>query len=578
MARDKDLMAAPRPRRPRASKKLPVDHGGHPVTDESGQAWRSAREEEPIDAESLDEETQPSGRQRFQDWQEKLRDRTRGFFGEQTRQKMQDHEQRHRVDADRSERDSEDLGPREQLLKLRSETRLAGEQYMASLRESNLLVPGYNDEERGKDLSVMHHVYMQMMMQSCLKPLSHGVNTNSVIQAVGMMTAMQLLSKDFRQEVGTYFQPIKDKIQDRIDTRTRTMAASAQRGIEGRQHLYAGVKDDRLRERLIGSTDARDHMTRKWRNRLDKLERTERGNRDLYTPESAAMTEVALMENAFWKMRDPETDSNQIHESYRAMRKRLHDQMTDDGLSRQDVVAQARMIIGQRMEHEPELRTMFNGMAHGRLVKAPPHEEQIGDSGKVREVWTGEFDDQTGAHVRRDGMFTLRRPMNANEHQVQLGETMRASLLQSLDKDDMEGFKGNLQGYLVGFAARRQGLDTTGLPDLLRQRLDQSEIMIASMDIDGLSEEEQQRVYSNAYVDALEGVAQEHPDLTTHLQAALGDDWQKALQDAVDDPLAFYHQQRTAPASGPASGAGRSSDDGPSSPHAQADAEDFQPA
>ncbi|TLS46056.1 hypothetical protein FE633_10915 [Streptomyces montanus] len=556
-----------------------MDDDRQQADEPQGNAYASwdSRSDEPIDAEVIDEPG-PEDADGSRAWRERLRDRARGFFGAKTRERMADRERVHWIDVDRAEDETEGLDQREQLLKLRAETRLAGEKYMASLRDSKLLVPGFNDEERTQELGVMHHVYMQMMMQSCLKPLSRGVDANSIIQAAGMVMTMRMLAPDFKKEMDSYLQPLKDKIQERIDTRTRGMIASAESGITHRQRIFKDVPSDARRERLIGSTDPRDHLTKKWRTRFDAMQHRERGHREMFTPDSAAMTEVALMENAFWKVREPGADAGLIRDSYRAMRKRLHEQMSEDGLERQEVVQRARMIIGERMEYEPELRTMFNGVAHGRIVKAPAHEERIAGSDRVRTVWSGEFDDQLGQRLPEDGMFTLRRPMDADAHQVQLAETMKTSMLDALGRGDQEGYGGNMLGYLVGFAAQKQGLDTSGLPDMLQHRLDQSEVMIASMDIDGLPPEEQQRVYSNAYVDAMEAVNEKYPDLEAELKRSLGENWQQTLQTAVNDPGVFFEEQRLKPRSRP-TGPSAEQEAGPQneSPNAEADAEDYQP-
>ncbi|MFJ5724739.1 hypothetical protein [Streptomyces sp. NPDC093149] len=579
MAQHKELGTGPAGR-PRATKELPVDDDRHQADEpqSSAYAYWDSRSDEPIDAEVIDEPG-PEDADGSRAWRERLRDRARGFFGAKTQERMADRERVHGIDVDRTEDETESLDQREQLLKLRAETRLAGEKYMASLRDSKLLVPNFNDEERTQELGVMHHVYMQMMTQSCLKPLSRGVNANSIIQAVGMVMAMRMLAPDFKKEMDSYLQPLKDKIQKRIDARTHGVIASAESGITRRQRIFKDVPSDARRERLIGSTDPRDHLTKKWRKRFDAMQHRERGHREMFTPDSAAMTEVALMENAFWKMREPGADAGLIRDSYRAMRKRLHEQMSEDGLERQEVVQHARMIIGERMEYEPELRTMFNGVAHGRIVKAPAHEERIAGSDRVRTVWSGEFDDQLGQRLPEDGMFTLRRPMDADAHQVQLAETMKTSMLDALGRDDQEGYGGNMLGYLVGFAAQKQGLDTSGLPRMLRHRLDQSEVMIASMDIDGLPPEEQQRVYSNAYVDAMEAVNEKYPDLEAELKRSLGENWQQTLQTAANNPGAFFEEQRLKPRSRP-TGPSAEREAGPQneSPNAEADAEDYQPA
>ncbi|AXE23939.1 hypothetical protein C0216_11150 [Streptomyces globosus] len=564
--------------RRRATKVLPVGDDRLRTGEPRGNTYAhwASRSDEPIDAEVIDDPG-PQDVDGVRAWRERLRDRAREFFGEKTRKRMADRDRVHGIDVDRAEDESEGLDQREQLLKLRAETRLACEKYMDSLRDSKLLVPGFTDEERTQDLGVMHHVYMQMMMQSCLKPLSRGVNANSIIQAVGMVMTMRMLAPDFKKEMDSYLQPLKDKIQERIDTRTRGMVAFAESGITHRQRIFKDLPSGARRERLIGSTDPRDHLSKKWRTRLDAMQHRERGHREMFTADSAAMTEVALMENAFWKMREPGADVGLIRESHRALRKRLYEQISEDGLERREVVQRARKIIGERMEYEPELRTMFNGVAHGRIVKAPAHEERIAGSDRVRTVWSGEFEDQLGRRLPEDGMFTLRRPMDADAHQVQLAETMKTSLLNALGRGDKEAYGGNMLGYLVGFAAQKQGLDTSGLPDMLQHRLDQSEVMIASMDIDGLPPEEQQRVYSNAYVDAMEAVHEKYPDLEAQLKRSLGENWQRTLQTAVDDPGAFFEEQRLKPRSGPTGpSAEREAGAQNDGPNAEADSEDFQ--
>ncbi|MEU6263724.1 hypothetical protein [Saccharopolyspora shandongensis] len=569
MARNKELGTGSEGRG-RATRALPV-----PVTsgttrgprDEQPQAedqqqniyagWRPGSEEDIVDAEIVDETgaEDSSGAQ----W-ERLRDRAREFFGAKTKARMADRDRRRKADEERAATDGDDMDEREQLLKLRAETKLAGEKYMESLRNSKLLVPGFNDEEREQKFNAMHHVYMQMMLQGCLKPLTRGVNPNSIIQAAGMMVAMRMLSPDFKKEMDSYLQPLKDKIQERIDARTKSMRSFAERKAGEHNDLVAAstaaklernpalAEDEKFMAGREGKkTDRNAFLSKKWQRRMEAMERRERGNREMFTPESAAMTEVALMENAFWRMRAPGNDSNEIYTSYRAMRKRLRGQMAEDGLDRQDVVKRARMIIGERMESEPEMRLMFNGMAHGRIVKAPPHEERMAGTDRVREVWSGEFDDQLGRRIPDDGLFTLRRPMDAAAHQVQLSETMASSMLNGLQHDDQGAYAGSIMGYLVGFAAKKVGLDTRGLPLVLQQRFDQSESMLASMDIDGLSSEEQQRVYSNAFTDAMEEVGKRHPGVEESLRLNFGEDWQATLQAAVDDPARFIREQQTKP-------------------------------
>ncbi|MDT8913578.1 hypothetical protein [Amycolatopsis sp. PS_44_ISF1] len=550
--------------RGRSAKTLPVSTtGSRPGTGDEqperprnayARSWNGSKED--IDDAEVVGEWEPRDRHA----RHRLRDSARTFFGATTWARMADRARRRAADEERAAAGDDSLDLHEQLLTLRAETTLAGEKYMRSLRDSHLLVPGFSDDEREREFNVMHQVYMQMMMQGCLKPLARGVNPSTIIQAAGMMTAMRLLSPDFREEMNAYLQPFKDKIQDRIDARAVSMLSFAElQAIRhndivdartaaklSRNPALAG-DEQFLAHRDGKKTDRNAYLSKRWQDRVNAMEHRDRGHREMFTPESAAMTEVALMENAFWRMRAPDTDGDEIYASYRAMRRRLRGQMAEDGLDRQEVVTRARMIIGERLESEPELRLMFNGMAHGRIVKAPAHTGAMTGTGRVHEVWTGEFEDQLGHPIPDDGMFTLRRPMDPDTHQAQLAETMVTSMLDGLQRDDQQAYAGSVMGYLVGFAARQEGLDTRGLPPLLRQRLDQAESMLASMAVDGLTSAAQQEVYSNAFADAMEEVAAHHPGVEATLMLSFGHDWPATLQDAVDDPVRFVHEQRTKP-------------------------------
>lgn len=542
-------------------------------------AERTPVDEDIVDAEVVEDEPEQGGPPQGEgfSWErerERLRTSSQAFFGG-LGERVRAHRERRKVDQERVASDDEGLSESEMLLKLRSQTREAGEQYMASLRESNILVPGFEDQTGKADaktpekkLDAMHQVYTQMMMQGCLRPLSRGVNPTSIIQTVGTMAALTMLSPDFRNQVGEFVQPLRNSIQQKIEGRVKAVGAGAQSAAAERNRLL-DARVDELKEQLAENPDLTedeafmgryakalskqeskrssrdDHLSRKWRKRLEKIEHRERGSRVPYTEESAAMTEIGLMENAFWKMRDPSTDTGQIHDSYRAMRKRLHLQMEADGLDMNQVRQCEKMIIGQRMEHEPEIRLMYNGLAQGRFMKAPPHEEKLAGSDKVRSVWRGEFVDVDGTPLK-GGMFTLRRPMNAEEHQVQLAKAMSASI-ENARGQGSEAFAGHMFGYLVGFAARGQDIDPAVVPGHVKRPMEQCEVMLAGMEIDGISPEDQRSIYSNAFVDSMAELVSKHPEFDHELKLAIGEDYMAQLKEATSDPMTFIHQQRLKP-------------------------------
>lgn len=510
--------------------------------------WPRPAEEEPIDAEFTEE--RPTTRQRARRAWEESRRKAREFFSESVQATIVDHEGQRARDEERAATDDPEASKRAQLLKLRSEARLAGEEYLDSLRRSQIFVPGFTEEKAAKRLDAMHQVYVQMMVQGCLRPLSRGVNTNSIIQAVGMMTSMTLLSEDFREQTRPHLDRLREKIQDRIDTKTRSRVGAAEKGIERRRDFFSGVVDEEKRARLVGSTDARAQLSRKWRKRYDDLLYRERGRRQLYTPEAAALTELGLMENAFVQMRDPATESQEVYESYKKLRSHLWAQFEDDGLERQDIVDRVKTMVGVRMEHEPELWTMIKGAAHGRIIK----DYRIdGVTGARDEQWRGHWANHIGARMPREATFSLRPPMTRDEHSSAITETMRISFADAVGKDMKDGradgkrFREMAIGYMAGFAGRRQGMDLRGAPAGVRMAVEQSGVMMATMTVDGVEPEAQRAAYSMAYANAMDEVAEQCPEVKDLMHEQFGPDWKVVLKDAADNPQAFLIAMKAKP-------------------------------
>jgi hypothetical protein len=449
---------------------------------------------------------------------------------------------------------------------LRLNSQVAAHRYIQSLRESNILAPGFNDDEREQQLTARQKLYVKMMVVGSVAPLRNGVSTNNVIQSLGAFTTMMILSQDFRTELGGYFEPLRDRMQERIDNKARSEGAWAQQHADRRN----GALDERTRRDLdanpdaysepvrdvgwLAGQDARrfkkgDFLSKRWQRRLDDLERRERGHRDLYTTETAAMTEVGLMENAFHKMREAglPDDADLIAKTHMAMVKRLKTQFADDGLDQAAINKAARTILGQRLEAEPELAAVFNGMAHGKYLKTEPHEERITGTDHTRTVWTGEFHDHLGREVPDDVMFTVRRPMTPAEHQAACGELIKERMLHDLTTTGVDGFNDSFAGYMVGWAVNERNrsedpalhLDGDLLPDGLKHRVAQTDSMLASMAADGFDHETRRRVYSNAYVDAIEELRHAHPDFARDWDRQFGSTWQQTMKEAVANPQGY---------------------------------------
>lgn len=414
---------------------------------------------------------------------------------------------------------------RDHLLRLREDVRTAGATYMRSLSETNILVPGFTDDERAEKVSELHQAYTTMMMFSCLRPLKAGVNARSVLQAAGMMSSLWLMSPAFRDQVGQYRETLRERINERLDMRALAELEAHRDG--------AGLR-------------------RKWAMRLRDIEYRQRGHRHPFTAESAGMTLIALSENAFERIHADGSDIGQILKSHRALTERVYSQAEDDGLTRSEINRAARIVLGQRLETEPELHVMFSDLAHGRARKSEPRVVKIGEAGPTHTMWTGEFEDSiTGQPVCEDAMFDLRGPMGPEQHQAAITQMMAATMSNDLNTAirDIEGddftdpgklnlgsFTASMTGYMLAWHSRGQRVDLSRVPPGFAGPMAQTETMLASMSADGLETREQQEIYSCAFADALEQIKDAYPGLDETWGRAYSKDWDAFVHDAVKNP------------------------------------------
>ncbi|MFB6724930.1 hypothetical protein ACFCV3_32435 [Kribbella sp. NPDC056345] len=549
-------------RNSRGRKALPIS--GKLVFDPAKRRhWRTGdQQQEPIDAEWWEDE--PSGQNGTggSGWQDRW-DRTRDFFS--TRERRREEEQVRRREADREQTNATaDLTDREQLKLLRENVRDAGTRYMESLRASKILVRGFNDDERVEKLSAMHRVHAETMVMAAMRPLNEGVSAASVVRVMSTMAAMYLMSPTFRHIVKERLEPVSTAIQQRIDAKAESKMNWAQQLASGHEAERRGSRPD------TDSVDPGGYLSKKWQKRYADLQFRERGHREMFTPRSAGMTEMALTENAFAALRQPGADTETIMASYTTMIARLYRQAEEDGISREEVTEASRVVLGQRIREDPRVQVMVNGFAHGQWHMSPPHEERIAGTDKMQTVWRGDFVDCTGWPVdptryedagSRQGVlgaFTLRPQMGHAEHRDRMSETMAMTMSHAAARGDMEAFNQDLAGYMLGCVARAQKVDGQGMPGALPDRLFQSRTMQAAMAADSVSEKDQRLLYSNAYADALEAVDASFPEFAQQWAQRYGQNWQQFIAHVGNDPAEAYdrwqsQQQSTSPAASSAS-------------------------
>lgn len=415
--------------------------------------------------------------------------------------------------------------PRIPMSQLRRDVDAAGKQYMEALRQADLMTAKRTPKERSSQLTGIHKGYVSMMVLSCLQPLNEGVNAKAILSMVGMGSAMWMLSPNFRNQVGDFGNQMKEAISTKIDERRQSqidkvLGKAAEKGEDGKP------------------------LSQKWQTKLDRAERAARGGRDPYTAQSAGMTEVALTENAYAAMRMEGANVEEIRDIHDSMLKTLYEQAHTDGIDASEVAQSARVVVGLRLDAEPELAAVFGELSHGQFAKSPPREVRISGTGELAEVWTGEFESRLGQSVDA-GSFGLRAPMDADQHQKAMADTMTADMISMTRQHGVDGLNMGVVGYASAWGLKEhpEFQNMVKMENPLGERLRTSSTMLSAMKGDSISPEEQQKIYSNAYVDAMETISALYPDVEQEWAAKFGENWRNNMRDFVRDPQNYMGQQ-----------------------------------
>lgn len=405
--------------------------------------------------------------------------------------------------------------------RLRRAVEAAGRNYMAEVARAELLTEKKTPKERASQLTGIHKSYVSLMVLNCVKPLAQELSAKSLLNVVGMGAALWMLSPNFRDVVGDYGTQMRETITAKIDERRQSRIDKVITGAAGREA-------------------AGEPLSQKWQARKDRAERADRGGRDAYTAQSAGMTEVALAENAYAAMRLPGADVEGIAASYDSLLNQLYEQAHEDGLDASEVATAARVVVGLRLTEEPELASVFRELSHGQFAKSDPREVRISGTNDTARVWTGEFESRLGQRIQA-GSFALREPMDANDHQGAIADTMAGDMIALTRQHGVDGLNMGVVGYAAawGLKDRPDYGHLMGMDNALGARLRTSQLMMSSMVQDGISPAEQQRVYSNAYVDAMETVSSIYPEVEQEWAAKFGTNWRENMRTFVGDPQSY---------------------------------------
>lgn len=383
----------------------------------------------------------------------------------------------------------------------------ARERFEAEIRKSALLSEGHTDASRRKQLTGMHQIYASMMVLQCIEPLRRGIGAQNVVQALGMSAAMWAMSPAFRTQLGSFAGSLGDAIKGRIDAKGEKLDAKAQR------------KHDKL-----SAKGHEDRLGRKWRRRLERIEKAERGDRLPFTAESAALVEVGLAEQAYAAMRTEGADPSQVEDTYRSLVSGLYGMAAEDGVEAADISRAMRTVVGQRIAEDPGMASAYTGLSHGLYQRTGSREVD------GRQVWAGEFSNPYIGKVV-SGSFAPRPPMTLEGHRAEIVKTIYADVASVTNEGELNDV---LAQYIVGSStdAYPEGVDAVGDP-VAQARLSKTRTMFDSMHADGLSADDRHAAYSFAFQDAVDLAQRTHPELHEAWSRKFGDTWQADFERAM---------------------------------------------
>jgi len=412
--------------------------------------------------------------------------------------------------------------------RLRRDTVRAEHDYVRSLRGIDLKHQRSESLRRSRenDLKGKHKAYASMMVLSCLVPLRNGVNVKSVGQLVGMSTTMWMLSPAFRKQCGSFSRDALaaiDEAHGRHQQRKRN-----------RQH----DRIDRWRDRNPDS-----ELPPRLARRLRRIETMDRDGRVPFTERSAALTHMALTESAFYQMRQPGADSEQIRKGYDELMKSFWKDVSVDGLSVDAVHGVERDLIGQRMLFEPQFASVFNETAFGQVHQRTTDVIDA-ETGALGREWDGEWVTGDGQTVN-GGTFTLRDPVKEDDLNSQaqvemsISQTIYRDMERACTEGDLRGLNGVILGYGAAWGARNLDLSNAGGPtaDPLRS----GQRIMRSMQVDGLSDDSRKLIYADGFVRAMDNVGKTFPEVEAMWAAQYGESWREQMRELARDPQSVFN-------------------------------------
>lgn len=418
---------------------------------------------------------------------------------------------------------------------LQTNSQRAAQAYMAHVRNGGLI--GSDEEaqkpvkQRMSKLTDMQKAYGAMMALSVMDSMRRGTKAQGVFRAVGMVGGLYALSPVFRgyasDNLGVAWDGLKERLDERADNDI-ARRASKERARVGRKTAKSEAKDKPLSKRWA----KRKTVMEAWDLQSEMRER----GRGWLTTQEAAMTIVGLDQSLFINMREEGVDREALMTQHTELLQNLYNDAQADGLDLDEIATKVRVLTGQSVKDNPQMAAMYTELAHGSFVPTEPREVRL-PNGQTAKIWEGGF--RNGLHQEVDsGVFSVRPPMDAQEHEAAITDTITADLLGAKDEG---GIQAAIVGYMGGyhFDPLNNPASVAGMDPKVVERINKSASIKNTMDLDGYSDEAQREIYSNAYMNALELTQYFSPKIEEQWSARYGETWKEDIAEMSVNPERF---------------------------------------
>lgn len=383
-------------------------------------------------------------------------------------------------------------------------------------------------QELYDNMSSKHKMYTMMMGMSCLAGLRNGVTPSAVLRSATMAGTMWACSPNFRHVIGGMIGPKLEPMQEKLKG-----------AIDGRIEKRKEKERKKVGKKVAKADEKGKPLSKLWERRLEKSLANKDG-RMPFTVQSAAMTEVAMNEGFFKSLRKPGANVDSLRDTHRFVMEKLYTEAAADGISSDSISRASRTLIGHQVQDNPMYAAMYGELAHGSFERSPEKTVRIEGTDQTAQMWNGDFNNDFGQKVT-SGSFSVRGPMGSSEHQSRIAQTIAGDMLSTKNVTD---FNASMVGYGLGMKMEIDPEDRHQLRPEVAGRMDRSDLFHNAMRVDGIETEEMEKVYSNAYLDALEIVRSRNPDLEQEWTERYGAGWQERFNQFMEDPQGFMKREK----------------------------------